>query len=889
MTEKPLVPAFVLEQGMINPCLTRGADYEVYTESLRVDDNAEPGRHILSMVGSSTITDLQEDRMKLSALDDMTKVPDGLLCYLNHQYQVPEDILGSLYGKPYVISSKGIADLHLMADVEMDNPRAAQAYNMIAKRKRRLGCSVGCQVTSFEIDPQTGGIVISHVTVLEWSLVSIPANQRCWVEVATKSLFERALLEGRGDDALNLASAVKGMYWRSYDNLVKHIESPGLKHDLERVTPRETAPHRIMTAFNDGRLNFALADNKGITKSLSRDEVSALLQKGEDRYIGHILTQDSKVDEAMDLNQKSVSGKTDLPLMDIETEWTGSKAEKQIFEYARDDNDEIVASKAKQCFLYFDPENTNKQSGYKMPFCYVEGGTPKIVPLGIRAAANVLVGGMSGISASAEDKAGMMGKCKTLYGRINSQFKPDPAWVVPWEKDGDKEKSAEVETTKDILDTDNGKDLIRQDLKEDTEDNKMTKKEMPKASEVTCSADGSHAACTGTHTHAHKAYGDQGDDDLHEHEHSHDEDANHGHSHETQKSVDDAPIVEKQVEVAQEPEASEEVVEVTKVAEVTDPAVVAEDPLRLALLTAYNAVGKQLGFEPASLEQKCAMGDMNMQTAIGLISQVDACIDQADNYVDQLMALYSIPDVDKMPDGDDTPLALPMTSYSAEASLLKLFDTFLQKEGKELNEKNRGLISLMHDHAKSVHDLAAAMHPDCCKCDGMSGSGTDFESARQDAQVQMGQIADGLTRSMDLLAQALQKFSIGNLEQNFNRMKSEESALHKELANLKSNINALKNMPLGRPTQLNRSVEGEATYDDMRMAAGQHVTLAEVLKGTKKVEINKSSYRYWPANVGVGIRPTLTNDQKSLMTANDILSYQDGGAAHVPMLIDDEA
>src|SRR6266702_4069621 len=42
---------------------------------------------------------------------------------------------------------------------------------------------------------------------------------------------------------------------------------------------------------------------------------------------------------------------------------------------------------------------------------------------------------MGGISASSEDKSGMKAKVKTMYGRINSQFNPDPKWVVPWEKE----------------------------------------------------------------------------------------------------------------------------------------------------------------------------------------------------------------------------------------------------------------------------------------------------------------------------------------------------------------------------------------------------------------------------------------------------------------------
>ena len=305
MSEKTLIASSVLGQGIISPSLSRGADFDVYTDAMRADENAEVGHAVVSMIGSSTTQDLQGDTMTLSALDDMTRVPSDLLCFLNHSYNVPEDVLGGLYGKPYIKSSSGIADLHLSVEVETSNPRAAQTYNMIAVKKRRLGCSIGCQVLDYDIDDNTGGIFIRSVGVLEWSLVGIPAQQRCWVEVATKSLFERALLGGNGDEALKLAPAVKGMFSRSFDSLVKHIASPGLKRDLEHTSARNTVPHRIMTAFHDGEARFALADRKGITKSLSREEVSDLLTRDVlNTTTGGELIRQDLAEKEDDMNEK---------------------------------------------------------------------------------------------------------------------------------------------------------------------------------------------------------------------------------------------------------------------------------------------------------------------------------------------------------------------------------------------------------------------------------------------------------------------------------------------------------------------------------------------------------------------------------------------------------
>src|SRR6266487_2605292 len=841
-----LVAPYVAEQGLLNACLGRGADFEVYTDALKVDENAEPGHYIVNMIGSSTVQDLQGDIMKMSALDDMTTVPDGMLIWLDHSYSVPSDLFGSLYGRPWIKSASGIADLHLSAEVETDNPRALQTYNMITKGRRKFGCSIGCQVLDYEYDDTIDALIINRVQVVEWSVVGIPAQQRCWVEIATKSLFERSLLDGRGDDALRLAPAVKGMHSRSYDTILKHIESPGLRRDLEHVTPRGTSPHRIMTAFNDGEAGFALVDRKGITKSLSRDEVSTLLAKEP--------TMD-------DLTAKAATGKTSWPLMDIRTEWTGSKAEKQIFAWARNDQDEIVASKAKQCFLYCNPDDSDKQSGYKMPFCYIPGEAPQIVPLGVRAAAGVLAGGMGGGKFGGDDAA-MKAKVKTMYGRINSQFSPDPEWVVPWEKD-DKEKSVE----KDILGTDSGGELIRQDLAENGDDMEVTK-----AADVKVASDGTHEACTGSHSHAHKAFGTQGNDEQHSHEHSHDGDSAHEHSH-AEKAAEAEHTTES------EPERVKETLQEETHTEVVDPA-------RIGLLAAYNAIGKQLGFDEQTLEKKSIDNPADMQAAI-------SCISEADRYIDQAMALLGIPDADDVDDVDaPAPSGPSPLLYSMDAQFTRSLRDFMVKEGRELSTANVAVI-------KTMHDLCASMHPDVCKGASMGNQGTDVENARQDAEYQMGnengagKAYEPLTEAMQLLAKALDNLHIPAItnevqqaQKALDTIKQQIGAKDRELKTLSSNIAALSNAPLGRPTQLNRSIVGEASYVDMKLASGERVTPQDILALTSVKAIGQSRYRYWPSEVGNGMRPELSTDQKSLMHPYDVIAYQDGKEAYIPMIDD---
>jgi hypothetical protein len=203
------------------------SDFQIFTSSMEVDENNE---NIVRMVGSSTEQDLQGDTMTLQALVDMTKVDPALTIWLNHEYDLPDKLFGSLCEAPILQQQAGIADLHLAVDVEMSNPAAVKTLGYV-KNKRRLGCSVGCLVEEYEVNEDAiddddwwwAPIIIHHVRVVEFSVVGIPANQRCWVENAIKGVFEKTLDR-------RLAPAVKGLYPRFYNEFVKGVQNTALRN-----------------------------------------------------------------------------------------------------------------------------------------------------------------------------------------------------------------------------------------------------------------------------------------------------------------------------------------------------------------------------------------------------------------------------------------------------------------------------------------------------------------------------------------------------------------------------------------------------------------------------------------------------------------------------------
>lgn len=908
-----LLPDVVVRQGLINGCLTRGADFEAYTGPMKADESVGPGRYIVNMIGSSTIKDLQGDIMTLSALDDMTKVPDNLTILLNHSTDIPDSIFGGLASRPYVQSSRGIADLHLSAEVETSNPKAMQTYAMIAKG-RRLGCSIGCLVLDYDFDEDSSTILIRSVNPVEWSIVSVPACQRCWVEVAAKSLFERALMEGNGDKAYQLAPAVRGMYTRAYDRLIKHVSSPGLRIDLERVQPRPTHETRIMQVFNDDSISFGLANMENVTKSLKRDEVSALLEKSNNFQVNvfagnttahhEVIDHDVPIvrngnsnitptyveldaddlnvtDDTWELTAKSVSGKTSWPLMDIGTQWDGGKATKQIFDWARDDNGDIVASKAKQCHLYYNPDEADTQAGYKMPYVYLSDGSPKIVPLGVRACAGVLSGGMGGVSASDTDKNDMKAKVKTMYGRINSQFHPDPEWIVPWEKD---------DSNKSIADSNSDAPLNRQDLEEGN-----MPKGKKKADDVEVSADGTHAPMTGTHSHSHKAFGSQGEDDQHSHSHSHDNDANHDHAHDDSegsngdaekglepaitKSSSETPVQTENAQIiTTEPNTSIPAQDVSSENEAPATIVKSEEPQetdhRLVLL---RSIATQLGLPESVIAPTATKSMAISQDVITCISNIDNLADALDDAVDMLMGYFNIPDID-----DDEPTDSPgYTRYSLETRLERALAGIMRtKEGREISAKNR-------DNLQTIHDCVKAMHPGCCA--GVQSETVDeaTDNAREQGEGRPLQEQYSLTiaeslKSIDGLTKSLADINIKSVVQSEVNAALEEArkkllAINSDQQTLMDNIRKLKEMPLGRPTTLagRRTVvqEDTATYHDL-LTAGVKPLESLTEDDLEVVEKGSMRMKLWPAGFKAGQRPPLTESQKMYMSPLDYYPYE---------------
>lgn len=451
-------------------------DFTIFTSAMEIDPEQE---NVVRMVGSSTERDLHGDTMAISALSDMTQVKPGLTIWLNHSYDLPHDLFGSLLESPTLKLQDGIADISIVSDVETSNPLAVQTYGYIKKGKR-LGCSIGCMILEAELDEENDDgyswfppLIITHVQTLEWSVVGIPANQRCWVEPAAKGLFERMASQGRGDEALALAPAVKGLYPRAYEDYLKTLNNEALRKDLERVKERPTPKQRVEWLPNE---RMFVMNTKGVNRPLRRDEVAALIAKSievqREATVTGVLDQvPTKDKRSFDLTPeaeqdlyrlaektvgtwdtlKGASGKTSWPLADEDTAWDSGDAHKRIMDWAGGDDPDW--SKVKSVHFWFDPEKDDTWGGFKLPFCDVIGGSVKAVPKAIYAVAGALNGSRGGVDIPEDDVPAVKKKVEAYYHKLDKK--------APWEdQEADKEDAIEPGKESDVKPTNTNKTTV---------------------------------------------------------------------------------------------------------------------------------------------------------------------------------------------------------------------------------------------------------------------------------------------------------------------------------------------------------------------------------------------------------------------------------------------
>ena len=116
----------------------------------------------------------------------------------------------------------------------------------------------------------------------------------------------------------------------------------------------------------------------------------------------------------------------DFPLADRDRAWDGDAAERRVRRWA--DAEESPTSRYRDAHVWYDGENADNFTAYKLLIVDIIDGRPHAVPRAVMAAAGVLQGARGGVDLPRDEVGRVRGHLARYYEKMGDQ--------PPWE-DGD--------------------------------------------------------------------------------------------------------------------------------------------------------------------------------------------------------------------------------------------------------------------------------------------------------------------------------------------------------------------------------------------------------------------------------------------------------------------
>ncbi len=149
-------------------------------------DAAGVDQYFIEGIASSNVRDRQGDTITAQAQAQMLEQAKGLTMFLNHSYDVPEDVLGTCE-ESSLETNGDIVDLTIRCKVAASNPRAMKSWQLIEQDEVTLGLSIGGGLTEYEVDNENDDgeswcppLIINGINLFEISLCGVPANPRAY-------------------------------------------------------------------------------------------------------------------------------------------------------------------------------------------------------------------------------------------------------------------------------------------------------------------------------------------------------------------------------------------------------------------------------------------------------------------------------------------------------------------------------------------------------------------------------------------------------------------------------------------------------------------------------------------------------------------------------------
>ncbi len=120
----------------------------------------------------------------------------------------------------------------------------------------------------------------------------------------------------------------------------------------------------------------------------------------------------------------SVSSFQDLPLADRDREWDGGAAEKRVRKWA--DAEDEPNQKYRDAHVWYDSDNKDNFTAYKLLIADVVGGELKAVPRGVMAAGGIMDGARGGVDLPEADVDRVKNHLAKYYKKMGE--------TAPWER-----------------------------------------------------------------------------------------------------------------------------------------------------------------------------------------------------------------------------------------------------------------------------------------------------------------------------------------------------------------------------------------------------------------------------------------------------------------------
>jgi|SRR5581483_6222406 len=115
----------------------------------------------------------------------------------------------------------------------------------------------------------------------------------------------------------------------------------------------------------------------------------------------------------------------DLPMTDRDHAWDGDSAERRVRKWAHAEDG--PNQKYRDAHLWYDAENKDNFTAYKLLIADVVDGDLRAIPRGVMAAGNVLQGGRGGVDIPSSDVDRVKSHLAKYYRKMGSE--------APWERD----------------------------------------------------------------------------------------------------------------------------------------------------------------------------------------------------------------------------------------------------------------------------------------------------------------------------------------------------------------------------------------------------------------------------------------------------------------------